>query len=262
MSPSATDRDASEEEAINRSKADVGVIAALSLEIDPFVARCDRVKKYTGGEFTFRGGFLRDARVAIVEGGAGVGKATRAAHALIDAHTPQWMISTGFAGGLTEALKVGDIIVANEVVPADGSNAGLQINLKMKPDPAKGLHVGRVVQSPEIIRTTAERAELHGRTGAIAVDQESLAVAEVCRDRKVKFLSVRAICDDTRVDLPPEVLSIFGRTGSVRAGAVLGALWKRPSSYKDLWRLRQDAHLAADRLAMFLSSMIRQIMDS
>jgi adenosylhomocysteine nucleosidase len=250
-----------EEEALDRARADVGIVAALRLEIDPFVARCDRVKKYTGGDFTFRGGFLRDIRIAFVEGGTGASKARRAAHALIDAHSPQWLISTGFAGGLGEELQVGHIVVANEVAAAEGGLASLRIDLKMKPDPSKGLHVGKLAQASHIIRTTAERKELRERTGAIAVDLESHAIAEVCRDRQVKFLCVRAISDDCTVDLPPEVLSILGRTGSVRTGAVLGALWKRPGSYKDLWRLRQDAHLASERLALFLSSMIKQMVE-
>jgi hypothetical protein len=42
---------------------------------------------------------------------------------------------------------------------------------------------------------------------------------------------------------------------------VVGALWKRPGSYKDLWRLRQNAHLAGDRLGQFLVSMIKQMVE-
>ena len=35
-------------------------------------------------------------------------------------------------------------------------------------------------------------------------------------------------------------------------GAVVGALWKRPSSYQDLWQLRETAILAAGKLADFI----------
>lgn len=246
---------------LDRARADVGVVSALRLELDPFVSRCDRVKKYTGGDFTFRGGFLRDVRIASVDGGAGAPRARRATHALIDAHSPKWIISAGFSGALTDSLRVGDIVVGNEIVSTDATQTSLRIDFKMPPDPKKGLYVGKLVTAAHILRTVAEKHELAGRTHALAVDLESLAVAEVCRERKVRFLAVRAISDDCRSDLPPEVLSILGPTGSLRAGALVSALWNRPSSYKDLWQLRQQAGVASERLALFLVSMIRQLVD-
>jgi adenosylhomocysteine nucleosidase len=253
------------EEVVDRARADVGVVAALRLELDPLLEKMDRVKKYTGGDFTFRGGFLKDIRVATVEAGAGNKRAERAAHALIDAHKPEWMLSIGFAGGLTDELQIGDVVVANRIVDtaaaADDDEAGLKINFKMQPDPKRGLYVGTLATAAHIVRTADEKRELHQRTGAMAVDMESLAVAQACRERKVKFLAVRGITDDNRSDLPTEVLSVLGGTGTIRTGAVVGALWKRPSSYKDLWRLRQNAHLAGERLALYLVSMLKQMVE-
>ncbi len=254
-------RSGAQEEDSLKAKADVGIVYSLKLEMSPFLSRCDRVKKYTGGDFTFRGGFLRDIRVAFVETGPGAEKAQRGTHALIDAHAPQWIISAGFSGGLDPELQIGDIVVGNHIVAAEAEDpsSGLKIDFKMKPDPKKGLHVGKLATAGHIVRTVDEKRQTAERTGAIAVDMESLAVAEVCRERKVKFLSIRGISDDCSADLPAEVLSVLGGTGSIRAGAVVGALWNRPTSYKALWRLRQNANLAADRLALFLSSILRQI---
>ena len=254
-----------DEPVINRVQADVGIVAALQLEIAPLLARCDRVKRYSGGDFTFRGGFLRDIRVATVESGAGRKRAERATHALIDAHAPQWLLSVGFAGALTPQLHVGDVVVANRIVPADApvpaDDAGLRIDIKMPADEAQGLYVGRLATATHIVQTVAEKRAIAERTGAIAVDLESLAVAEVCRERKVRFIAVRAISDDCSADLPSEVLTVLGGSGSIRAGAVVGALWKRPSSYKDLWRLRQHASLASERLSQFLTSMLKQMVE-
>ena len=61
--------------------ADIGIVCALKLEVDPFLDRCDRLRKYTGGDFTFRGGLCGadyEIRVAIVESGTGVARARRA----------------------------------------------------------------------------------------------------------------------------------------------------------------------------------------
>lgn len=265
-SSDATQKSGSAEDAdLNKARADVGIVSALKLEIDPLLDKFDRVKRYSGGDFTFRGGFLRDIRIAAVECGIGRKRAERATHALIDAHSPQWLLSVGFAGGLTDSLRVGDVVVANRIVPstmaAPGDDDGLRIDIKMPSDEKQGLYIGRLATSEQIVHTVAAKQDLAARTGAIAVDMESLAVAEVCRERKVRFIAVRGISDDCSADLPSEVLSVLGGTGSIRAGAVVGALWKRPSSYKDLWRLRQNAVLAAERMALFLVSMLKQMIE-
>ena len=259
----STARKPEPEEQVDRARADVGIVAALKLELEPLLGQMDRVKKYTGGDFTYRGGFLRDIRIATVESGAGRKRAESATHALIDAHKPDWLLSIGFAGALKDDLRIGDVVVADWIVSAAGGeeDAGLKIDIKMPADPDKGLYVGRLATAQHIVHTIQEKREIAERTGAIAVDMESLAVAEVCRERKAKFIAVRGISDDTSEDLPSEVLSVLGGTGSIRAGAVVGALWKRPSCYKDMWRLRQNASRTGERLAMFLTSMLKQMVE-
>ena len=54
-------------------------------------------------------------------------------------------------------------------------------------------------------------------------------------------------------------LSLVGETGAVRFGAVIGSLFKRPSSIKDMWRLREQAAVAAGRLADFLDGIVVQL---
>jgi adenosylhomocysteine nucleosidase len=110
-----------------------------------------------------------------------------------------------------------------------------------------------------IVRTAAEKQALGETTGALAVDMESVTVAQVARDARMRFMAVRVISDDATTDLPPEVLAILGPTGSVRAGAVAGALWKRFSSAKDMWRMREQATQAAERLAVFLDGVVSQL---
>ena len=50
-----------------------------------------------------------------------------------------------------------------------------------------------------------------------------------------------------------------GDTGSVRLGAALASIWKRPGSIKDMWNLREKATFAAERLAGFLAGVIEQL---
>jgi adenosylhomocysteine nucleosidase len=115
------------------------------------------------------------------------------------------------------------------------------------------------LNTDEIVRTVEEKKQLGEKHSAIAVDMESLAVAQACRDLGQRFMAVRVISDDLSADLPPEVLSVIGSTGAVRVGSALGSLWRRPSSLKDMWRLRETAHLAAERLASVLDGVLVQL---
>ena len=242
---------------IDAARADIGMVCSLPFEIDEFLGRCQRKKTYSGGSFKFVGGLYDGIRIAVVEAGTGPVRARRATMALQDAHHPRWIISTGFAGALQPDLKIGNIVVANEIVGLQGEQ--LKIDLGMSSDPGRGLYVGRTLTVDKMVRTVAEKQSLATQTGAIAVDMETLSVATVCRETKTRFMAVRTISDDLSADLPPEVLSLIGDTGAVRFGAVIGSLWKRPSSAKDMWRMRENAMQAAEHLASFLDGIVVQL---
>lgn len=237
--------------------ADIGIVCALSIEIAAFLDRCQHVKKYTGGDFQFRGGFYDGIRIAVVESGMGFARARRATQALVDGHAPRWLLSCGFAGALRPDIPIGSIVVADSIV--DQHEQNLQIDLHMPADPARGLFVGRLLTADELVRTVALKKQLAEQYAALAVDLESLAVAQVARENKTRFLAVRVISDDLSADLPPEILSVVGATGSVRFGAAIGALWKRPSAAKDMWHMREQAQSAATRLATFLDGVVVQL---
>ncbi|MCH7688438.1 MAG: 5'-methylthioadenosine nucleosidase [Planctomycetes bacterium] len=240
--------------------ADIGIVCALPIELGAFLDRCERVRKYSGGDFVFRGGFYNRIRIAVVQSGMGFPKARKATQALIDAHTPNWILSAGFAGALLPGMKIGDIVMADSIV--DEHNHELSVDLRMPADPEKGLHVGRIVTADNMVRLISEKQMLAKKHHAIAVEMESLAVAQVCRDTKTRFLAVRAISDDLSVDLPPEVLSVVGSTGTMRLGAAIGSFWKRPGSVKDMWGLREKAHQAAGQLATFLDGIVTQLYEA
>lgn len=239
------------------SRADIGLVAALPFELEAFLSRCERVRKYTGGDFVFRGGRYDGIRIAIVESGTGQVRARRAVQALVDAHHPHWIVSTGFAGALQPGMKVGQILVANRVMTP--GQPEILNDVQMASDPHHAWIVGGLLTVDHIVRTVEEKTSLGEAYGCHGVDMETYAVAEYCKTTRQKFFAVRAISDDLSSDLPAEVLSLMGPTGAVRMGAVIGALWKRPGSVQDMWRLREQAHHSAEQLASFLDGVVRQL---
>ncbi len=242
---------------VDLAHAEIGIVCALPIEMDAFLSRCSKVKKYSGGDFTFRGGFYDGVRVAVVEAGMGFARARRATQALYEGHSPCWLLSCGFSGALRSGIPIGSIVVGNSIVDQHGQ--ALQIDLQMASDPDRRLFVGRLLTADELVRSVSQKQLLGEQHDALAVDMESLAVAQVAHANKVRFMAVRVISDDLSADLPAEVLSVVGSTGGLRLGATIGALWKRPAAVKDLWQLRERAHSAAARLATFLDGVIVQL---
>ncbi len=237
--------------------ADVGIVAALPLEVGYLVDMLRRVRRYHAASMPVIEGEHDGRIVVIAVGGMGRAAARRAAGILLDGHRPGWIISAGFAGALDPALERNDLALPGELIDADGHRFPV-----IRPDSLGGgvRHVsGRLLTLDRLVLDPAEKADLHRTTGADLVDMESSAVAAVCAERLVRFLSIRIVSDDARTTLPPEVASLLTKSGSYRVGAALRAIWNRPSSVKDFWTLHEHALEAADRLARFIGRCLREL---
>jgi adenosylhomocysteine nucleosidase len=196
----------------------------------------------------------------LVESGAGRGRAARATHALLDAHRPPRVVSAGFAGGLDPALRHGDLVLADTIVDCQGHHAPLLLAeaASMVPD-ISSCRVGRLLAVDRIIRLPGEKRDLGVKHQALACDMESLAVAEVCRQRGVPLLAVRVVSDTADEELPADIEKLLAQASTAaRWGTAIGSILRRPSTLKDLLRLRHRAIEASDHLAKFLAEIIRR----
>lgn len=240
------------------ARCDVGIVFALGEEAGGTEDLLSEAVTTKGSGFVVRQGLLSGRRVAIARAGVGRDAAVRATQALIAGHRPEFVISAGFAGGLQPALNRGDIVIGDEIL--DSSGRRLSIDLRDTPAQQEGIHVGRLLTADALVRDPAEKAALGQTHQAAAVDLESWAVGEVCRQDKIRFLAVRIISDAVDDALPADLAGLMKPTTTAgRAGAVLGTLWRRPSSIKDMLKLREDALVASDRLAKFLAGLVASL---
>ncbi|HVX13275.1 MAG TPA: hypothetical protein VHC22_18975 [Pirellulales bacterium] len=240
---------------------DVGVVFALGIEAGGFEDLLEGIVVTHAAGVKLHSGSLRRRGVVAIETGIGQLSAAAGTQALIAGHKPAWVVSAGFAGGLDRRLKRGDIVMADALV--DGTGRRLAIDLKL--DPAitannKHLHVGACATTTNILYRPEDKEALGNQTGALAVDMESWAVGEVCRQAKTRFLNVRIISDAVDDALPPDVEALARqKTNAARFGAAAGAIFRRPSSIKDMLNLKQDALVFSDRLARFLAGVVEQL---
>ena len=74
------------------------------------------------------------------------------------------------------------------------------------------------------------------------------------------LLPVRIITEAVDDQLPIEIEVLLEQKSlAAKLGAATGALFRRPSSVKDMWKVKEDALKASDRLARFLVDVVGQL---
>ncbi len=183
--------------------------------------------------------------------GADSGRAERAAQALLEAGAGA-LVSYGIAGGLDPALRAGGVVLAEavclpggEALPTDTAWRQRLLGLASGHPLAGGTLAG----SDRALASLAEKRRLFDSSGAVAVDMESHAVAEVARAAGVPFLVLRAVADSADRPLPRAVRGSIAASGQARPAVVLARLAARPWELPALLDLRRDSALALKALA-------------
>jgi adenosylhomocysteine nucleosidase len=217
----------------------VAIVAALEREVHPLV-RNWRIsqKEHDGRGFCF----FEQEDVVVVCGGIGAVAARRAAEAVIAIYAPAVIYSTGFAGALDPALKVGEIVQPRRVVDAnDGSSVSL--------DAGEGVLVTFTsVADPE------QKAKLRDSFSAQAVDMEAAAVARAAEARGVGFAVVKVISDaaDFMVPSMERFIDAQGRFSEARFAGFTAI---RPWLWSAVFRLARNSLRASVALCDCLSKI-------
>ena len=169
---------------------------------------------------------------------------------------PRLVLAAGFAGALRQEHKVGDVILATEVVGPDGKCWPAT----WPPELPAGqwrppLHRGRVLTVERLIADPAAKRSLGQQHGALAVDMESSVVADHCARHGVPFGCVRGISDDVHTPLSPRLVSLLA-DGRVSALRTAGALLRAPRLAREFWRLARDTKFAAGQLSKALGELL------
>jgi len=239
------------------ASVDVGVVVALSIEAGCFSDRLGVKSNVRGNGFEVIQGFLGKRPIALMLCGVGAEAAERGTEALLAGHHPRWVISAGFAGGLQPQLKRGDLVLATHVQNAAGKLLAIDFRGSLPPPPGLTIFQGKVLTSDRILASVDEKRAVGQSTGALAVEMETLSVAQVCAAAGQRFLSLRVISDAMDEEVPRDVEKLIAaKTGIQRAGTIIGGLFRRPSMVKDLWRLQEQALVSAENLAKGLETLI------
>jgi adenosylhomocysteine nucleosidase len=179
--------------------------------------------------------------VAVAGGGdaAGLADKLNALHGDI-----RGVISIGLAGALSPLLKVGDVVIADQILTGAESwdcHEGWRVRLMSRLVQA---HQGQLFGSDVIIEKAETKSGLHTATGALAVDMESQVAARFAMARNLPLAGLRVISDDAGHVLPPAALVAMKPDGGIAIGRVLGSLLRHPSQVPSLIRTARASNKA------------------
>jgi len=175
--------------------------------------------------------------------GVGRKRATRAARSLLNRGATA-LLSWGTAGGLVPGLAAGSLVVPKSVMGSDSSlfpvDPSWHERLRGRLEGRIDLRSETLIESPTVLMTPEEKRALADRTGAVAVDMESAAVAFTAEQAGLPFVALRVISDTLDQTLPSSVLSAYDKSGHLKMWRLLRGLVQHPEELLGWMRLAKS----------------------
>ena len=195
---------------------DLIVQVAMSEEAQPFLDMADAVSAEDAvGGASFRNLAVGTRSIALVTSGIGAVNAAHAATVAVSRYgTGAPIVSAGTAGGLAADITVGTVVIATDVINLDADVRAFGYALGQVPRMPE-TYVSDVALADSVFDADHEYPVIRGRIGSgekfattdialklredfpsvVAVDMESVAIAQIAYKYGNPFVAVRAISD-------------------------------------------------------------------
>jgi adenosylhomocysteine nucleosidase len=208
-------------------------------------------------------GKWKGQNIVLVRSGVGKQRAESSTLQAIDRFQPKALISIGYAGAVQPELNVGDLVIADSIIEADGEEGRKYYPDCYWLDRARGILcsdgakavVGGLLTVNTVVHDPATKRELGKSYCAQAVEMETSAIAKVAEDKGLPVLSVRVISDSVEQELLDST-SFLGSDGEI---STLKAGWyvlTHPGSLKSALSLRTQTQFATQVMTRFLSDLL------
>ena len=190
----------------------IGIIFAMKEELDALkkLINIEKIEKIY--ELTFFYGIIDNKTCIFVESGIGKVNAARTTQILIDKIGVDYIFNIGVAGGISNDLQVGDIVIGEKIVQHDFDitafnhkkgyipNVGVYIESdKMLINIASNViteGVKGVIATGDIFCSENNMAKkINDKFGALCVEMEGASIAQVCYLCNIPFIIIRSISD-------------------------------------------------------------------
>jgi adenosylhomocysteine nucleosidase len=200
--------------------------------------------------------------------GIGRPNAEKSLREFLATHSPELVLTCGFAGGLNPDLKLGDVVFEltdwrGELhEPQTEKESGTRVTRPSESSSlrekfsAAGAKPVKFFCADRIATTAAEKKQLRAETGADAVEMESAAIHAICRERGIPCASVRVISDTASEDLPLDFNQLTKPDRNLDFSKLAWTIARSPGKIGALLRLQKKTRFAAEKLASVLGKII------
>ncbi len=208
----------------------------------------DTLRWQTGNAFV---GEWRGRKIVLVRSGMGMDRAREALVELAERFSLERVYSVGYAGALDPALKVGELIIADQVVYYETLKSYSLDEGHTLPEVRRGT----LLTVDEVAATPLAKKTLREKYSAVAVDMETYALAEEAQARNLPFVSIRAVTDTAQQELIDcsYLVAEDGDVSKLKAG---WHILTHPGDLKGMIDLGKNAKMATANLTEILGRIL------
>lgn len=214
-----------------------GIIAALPGELKPLVRGWERQRSGVKGISVWRTVRGEDELIAVCSG-MGSNAAAKSVAAAEFLGALDALISVGWAGGLTAAMKTGDCYSPSVVIDA---KTGERFALRSGEDGLRLVTTAHVADAQEKLR-------LMESYGAALVDMEAATVARLAEMRGIPCYAFKAVSDAQDAELP-DLNPFINAQGQMEMAPFLAHVAVRPRFWGSLMAMGRNSAVAARAIA-------------
>lgn len=246
----------------------IGIITAMPEENGAVIRAIQPAQKIRVGDLAAQQGRVNGHEVTVVEAGMGYANAAAAARQLFSGQRPELLISAGFCGGISAELKVGDAVLAAEVMTV--SENGLQkvpfISqgdcrdlLSHQTGDDRRLFSGLFACTTAIMPKSRLAELLPPDAPYAVVEMESGAIAGIASENGIPFIGLRTVSDPFDEELAFSLDEFCDRQMKISIPRVLLSVARRPRMLPQLIRLAHNSRIAADSLSLVVARFLAAV---
>jgi len=184
--------------------------------------------------------------------GAGPINATKASKILIEKGANR-LVSWGCAAALSPSLKPGDLVIPQQLQSETDKSISLDsswLNYTTEQLSELQPNTGTLIESSILVAESSDKKIIHQKSNAIALDMESIAIAQTARQNNLPSLVIRCIADPVEMSLPKAVSYALNEQGDVVLSKLLWFLLAHPTELPGLIKLGLHFNAAKNKLKL------------
>lgn len=235
----------------------IAISFALPTESSGLLSHLKSKRTADANGITILSGELGEREVAIFHTGVGRAHCQRNVQAALGTIRPRLLISSGFAGSLTDRLGVGDLLVAQNFSDWRLATQLMESGSTPRSSQSSQFHPVILFTSNRIIESSEERQQIAQEHRADAIDMETEVIATACAVYRVPMISLRVISDAPAAPFPAPAEVLFDMTRQrTNFRKLVLYLLAHPSAVKQLIRFAKQISTARERLTTALVDAI------